>query len=183
MTPRQRRFVECYLVSLNAAAAAREAGYAENSAANRGHRLLQMPVVRAAIDAATRERAAQAEIEQLAVLRELRTIFLSSVNDYEIDSENRVQVKPGVPASAIKAVSSVRWHRDYDFDGKLRGEVVKITLWDKPKALSLAMRFLGILHDKLEVTTGEEAARKMIAEAAGNFDKLINQIGARVGKK
>ena len=38
-------------------------------------------------------------------------------------------------------------------------------------------------HDKLEVSTGEEAARKMIAEAADDYKKTIGQIVARVRKK
>jgi phage terminase small subunit len=51
LTPLQLRFVEAYLVSRNAAAAAREAGYAASSAPMRGYELLMKPHVVAALRA------------------------------------------------------------------------------------------------------------------------------------
>ncbi len=59
MTPRQHRFVEEYLVDLNATQAARRAGYSAKSAAGRGSRLLRNPAIAAAIEKAQDQRAAR----------------------------------------------------------------------------------------------------------------------------
>lgn len=57
MTPKQCRFVEEYLIDLNAAHAARRAGYSKRSAAQQGYRLLADAAVAGAI---AREQAARA---------------------------------------------------------------------------------------------------------------------------
>jgi phage terminase small subunit len=57
MTPKQCRFVEEYLIDLNAAHAARRAGYSERSAAQQGYNLLRDKTVAAAI---AKEQAARA---------------------------------------------------------------------------------------------------------------------------
>ena len=53
---RQSRFVEEYLIDLNATAAAKRAGYSEKTAYALGARLLKHPDVAKAIDAAIQER-------------------------------------------------------------------------------------------------------------------------------
>lgn len=58
MTPKQRRFIEEYLVDLNAARAAKRAGYRAKWAASRGYHLLQNPAVAAAVAKAQAKRAA-----------------------------------------------------------------------------------------------------------------------------
>ena len=153
MTPKQKRFVERYLLHLNASKAAEEAGYAAGTAGAQGSRLLQNPAIKEAIDDSAAERSAAAKVEQEKVLRELHTVLNSSIGDYEVDEDGRVRVRPGVPPEAIRAVRSVRWRREYDFDGNLRQETMQLTLWDKPKSLSLALRYLGLLTDRIEVET------------------------------
>ncbi|MFD2936329.1 terminase small subunit [Spirosoma flavum] len=51
LTDKQRRFVEEYIKDQNGAAAARRAGYDENSARQQAHENLTKPYIRAAIDA------------------------------------------------------------------------------------------------------------------------------------
>lgn len=60
LTPKQQRFVDEYLIDLNASAAYRRAGYVaktENVAAVEGHRLLSNPNVRAAVEAGKAQRS------------------------------------------------------------------------------------------------------------------------------
>lgn len=71
MTPKQRRFVEEYLVDLDAAAAARRAGYSERTARQIGYENLTKPDVAAAIAAARAERAARTELTQDMVVKGL----------------------------------------------------------------------------------------------------------------
>ncbi len=60
---RQNLFVAEYLVSRNASAAAKAAGYSVGRAKQTGHRLLQHPAVASAIDKADRERRARLGLE------------------------------------------------------------------------------------------------------------------------
>jgi phage terminase small subunit len=71
LTPKQQRFVQEYLVDLNATAAARRAGYSEQTAEQQGYRLLRNVQVAAAVEAAQKARADRVEVTQDYVLRRL----------------------------------------------------------------------------------------------------------------
>ena len=71
MTPRQRRFVDEYLIDLNATAAALRAGYARSTAEDQSYRLLKQPEIAAAIGAAQKERAERLRLTQDYVLGNL----------------------------------------------------------------------------------------------------------------
>lgn len=72
LTPKQARFVEEYLVDLNATQAAIRAGYSVKSAAIQGHENLRKPNIQAAIIAAREERTKRTEITQDYVLKTIR---------------------------------------------------------------------------------------------------------------
>ncbi len=70
LTPKQQRFVDEYLIDLNAAAAAIRAGYSRNSARQIGDENLSKPVIAAAVAKAKRERSAATKIDAEWVLRQ-----------------------------------------------------------------------------------------------------------------
>ena len=70
MTPKQKRFVEEYLVDLNAAAAARRAGYAKGSA----WRLMRHRAVAAAIEEAQEKRAQRTRVSADRVVTEIAKV-------------------------------------------------------------------------------------------------------------
>lgn len=70
MTPKQRRFVEEFLIDLNASAAARRAGYAEGSA----WRVVRRPAVAAAIAEAQAARAERTRVTADKVVTELAKV-------------------------------------------------------------------------------------------------------------
>ncbi|WP_262268627.1 terminase small subunit [Microvirga yunnanensis] len=72
LNDKQTRFVEEYLVDLNAAGAARRAGYSARSAAPIGHANLRKPDIAAAIAAAREARSARTGLTQDWVLDRLR---------------------------------------------------------------------------------------------------------------
>ncbi len=74
MTPRQRRFVEEYLVDLNATGAAKRAGYTVRSAKDHGYRLLKNPAVAAAVAKAQAKRAARTRVSADRVVTELAKV-------------------------------------------------------------------------------------------------------------
>ena len=71
MTPKQERFVEEYLVDLNATQAAVRAGYSEKTAQMIGSENLSKPMIAAAVAAAQAERSERTEITQDYVLSEI----------------------------------------------------------------------------------------------------------------
>ncbi|MCZ6860512.1 MAG: terminase small subunit, partial [Alphaproteobacteria bacterium] len=74
MTPRQRRFVEEYLVDLNATGAAKRAGYTVRSASDHGYRLLRNPAIAAAVAKAQNKRAARTRVSADRVVTELAKV-------------------------------------------------------------------------------------------------------------
>lgn len=71
LTPRQQRFVDEYLIDLNATQAAIRAGYAENSARVTAARLLTKADICAAVSEAQNKRAAKLELTHEWVLSKL----------------------------------------------------------------------------------------------------------------
>ena len=72
MTPKQERFVQEYLVDLNATQAAIRAGYAKKRADAIGYENLRKPEIAKAIEAAQSKRAKRIEITQDYVLERLK---------------------------------------------------------------------------------------------------------------
>lgn len=164
LTPRQARFVEEYLVDLNATQAAIRAGYSKKTAQEQGSRLLSNVIVAAAIEAAKGERSKRTEITQDMVLRELAKIGFSDIRKVikwgettvraDVDDEGKEVERPyhGIAlidsseidddtAAAIAEVSEGR-------DG------LKVKLHDKKGALVDIGRHLGMFNDKLDLTSG-----------------------------
>lgn len=71
LTEKQKRFVEEYLIDLNATQAAIRAGYSENSAMEQGYQLLQKTSVQHAIQQAQHKRSKRTEISQDDVIKGL----------------------------------------------------------------------------------------------------------------
>lgn len=74
LTPKQARFVEEYLVDLNAAAAARRAGYSHKRSEAIGYDLLTKADIQSAIEVAQRERSARTGITADRVIAEIAKI-------------------------------------------------------------------------------------------------------------
>ena len=91
LTPRQSRFVEEYLISLNATDAARRAGYSEKTADRIGPELLGKTCVSAAIEKARLKLSLKAGRKALDVLRDIQ----------EVSQEARV---PGNFSAALRGL-------------------------------------------------------------------------------
>ena len=74
LTPKQARFVEEYLVDLNATQAAIRAGYSETTARAIGYENLTKPDIQQAIQERQAKRSARVELTQDEVVRDLREL-------------------------------------------------------------------------------------------------------------
>jgi len=148
-TPKQERFVQEYIIDLNATQAAIRAGYSAKTANEQGARLLTNVSVRSEIDEALAARAKRTEIDADRVLLELRRLaFFDIRRIFNADgSLKRITDLDDDTAAAIMSVEMV----EIGTDGQLAISK-KYKASDKKGALELAMRHLGMLKDKLDLT-------------------------------
>lgn len=150
LTPRQQRFVAEYLIDLNATQAAIRSGYSAKTAEVQGPRLLGNVRVADAIAKAMKAREKRTEITQDRVLQELARIAFFDIR--RLYNANGTLKKPhelddeaAAVLSAVEVVESLA--------GGQEGVIAttkKAKVFDKGNALTLAMRHLGMLKDKME---------------------------------
>lgn len=156
LTAKQQRFVDEYLVDLNATQAAIRAGYSKKTAGSIGEENLKKPEIAAAVAARQAKIAEKLEITQERVVAELAKLGFCNMQDY---------MRPGFDGDPVLDFSALT--RDQaaaltevtveDFkDG--RGEDardvrrVKFKLADKRAALVDLGKHLGMFKDRVEHT-------------------------------
>lgn len=153
LTPKQARFVEEYLVDLNATNAAKRAGYAAKTSYSIGQRLLKHVEVQNAIGVAQKRREARTEITQDKVVREIAKIAFGDPRSVMTWGPNGVTLKASneIPDDAAAFVAEVS-ESTTESGGSLR-----LKTNDKLKALELLGKHLGMFGDNwLKVSGGLE---------------------------
>lgn len=146
LTQKQQRFVDEYLVDLNATQAAIRAGYSEKTAKVIGSENLSKPAIRSAIQAGKQQLQAQTGITKERVLRELGLVGFGDIRKlYDERGELRPIHELSAEEAAQLAGVEVQQHRGDDDDQPVY--VRKIKRWDKVKALELLGRHLGLWSD------------------------------------
>ena len=156
MTPKQKRFVEEYLVDLNAAAAARRAGYAKGSA----WRLMRHREVAAAIEEAQEQRAQRTRVSADRVVTEIakvafgdpRRLFSWGPGGIELRESSELTE---AEAALVSEVSETR---------TAAGGTRKIKLHCKMTALTALAKHLGLFGN------GRKAALLRAAAQNGATD-------------
>lgn len=148
MSEKAKRFVEEYLIDLNATQAAIRAGYSARSAGNTGSRLLKQSAVREAVEKAQAERSRRTGVNTDRVLMELAK--LAFVNPVDLMDLEEGKTLSGADPDDLACIASFRVKYD-------RGEVAEreIKLCDKTKALELCGKHLGMFVDRKEITDKE----------------------------
>jgi phage terminase small subunit len=151
---KQQRFVDEYLLDLNATQAAIRAGYSRKTAFIIGHENLKKPNVAAALAAAMQARAAATGVTQARVLQELAILDFSDPRHYQIDDQGNLTLAEGVPPAALRAVSSIKKKVRHVGLGEQAETIyeTEIKFWDKVGALRLTAQHLGMLLEKRELS-------------------------------
>lgn len=157
MTKKQKRFVEEYLIDLNATQAAIRAGYSPETAYSIGSENLRKPEIRACIEKAMAERSKRTGVNQDRIIMELAKIGF--LNPKDLVNFDEATVKEEAAEEDLAAIASVRVKSFPTKDGE--GIEREIKMYDKPKALELLGRHLGMFKDKVEVSGLEEEKKKL----------------------
>jgi phage terminase small subunit len=156
LTAKQKRFVEEYLIDLNATQAAIRAGYSPTTAGEIGAENLKKPQIRNAVDKAIAERSKRTGINQDRVLLELAKIgFLNAADVINMDEAT---IRGDANREDTAAIASVKVKRIPTEEGDIVEREVKA--YDKIKALELLGKHLGMFTDKLNVNA--EMAVKIV---------------------
>ena len=136
MSPLQVRFVEEYLLDLNAAEAARRAGYSKRTANQKGYELRQKPEIQEAIIIAKKARSERTEVDQDWIIERL------------VENVERAMTVEPVMVGGEKT-------GEYTYQGSVAN-----------KALELLGRHQGMFTDNLKLsgglkTTHEEALKEL----------------------
>jgi len=159
LTPKQARFVQEYLIDLNATQAAIRAGYAPTYANRQANQLLDIPRLAEAVARAKGARAKRTEITQDMVLKELGKIAFGDQRGVMEWGADGVTLRESSELTDDEAamVAEVAETKTKD------GGSIRLKTNDKVGALQLVGKHLGMFADRLKVeqVAGEDEKRIM----------------------
>ena len=157
LTHKQERFVQEYLIDLNATQAAIRAGYSEKSAHVTGHETLNKPYVASAIAEAQKSRADRTEINADWVLKRLHAEAVADLADiYDHNGSIRpIHEWPVIWRQGL--IQGVKHTEVRDSEGNSTGEfVVEVKLPDRIKRIELIGKHVNV-----------QAFREQVAHSGG----------------
>ena len=172
LTLKQERFVAEFGKDLNATQAAKRAGYSVKTANKIGSENLAKPAVWAAIQQAHQQAITDAVMSGQEILEELTIIGRTDVTVFHDAAGQPIPVSQWTPQMG-RQVSKIEVVRKNVAAGDGHTDtVLKVSMWDKHKALETLAKYRGIattkidLNVRLEDQKALEAARPRIALAA-----------------
>lgn len=146
LTEKQRRFVDEYLIDLNATQAAIRAGYSAKTADQQGSRMLANVKVQQEISEKMAERSKRTGVNQDRIILELARIAFLKMTDV-VDSEGRI--KEDASEDDLACIESIKYkHSDTETGSSTEREVKTAS---KLKAMELLGKHLGMWNDRLDV--------------------------------
>lgn len=153
LNAKQKRFVDEYLIDLNATQAAIRAGYKKTEYTDtNANKLLENTRIREAIDKAMAERSKRTGINQDRVIQELARIAF--VNPQNVINAENGSVREDATEDDLACIQAVKVKTMSGDKGW--SEEREVRLNDKMKALELLGKHLGMFTDKVELDTDME---------------------------
>ena len=164
LTDKEQRFVDEYLIDLNATQAARRAGYSGKTARSIGSELLTKPRIAEAIAEAKRFRSERTRIDQDRVLREYARLAFANMRDFAQWTAEDVRFIPSEDLdpndSAAVAEVSVTEKESRGVTTRIR----KMKLHDKKGALDSVARHLGMFDGKKGPEEDQQVIIRVVRE-------------------
>jgi phage terminase small subunit len=159
LTAKQRRFVDEYLIDLNATQAAIRAGYSAKTASQIGEQNLRKLEIQAVLTERMKDREKRTEITQDKVLAELAKIGFSDIRKAVKWGDGIAVADP--ESGAIEIVNGISLIGSDQIDDATAASIsevsqtaqgLKVKMHDKRAALVDIGRHLGMFKDKVELT-------------------------------
>lgn len=147
LTVKQQRFVEEYLIELNATQAAIRAGYSRRTARQIGEENLTKPDIAKCIREVLEQRRNQCQVKGDALVEELQKVAFSDIRQaFTTDLHGRVRLKTitEIPEGTARGIASIRSVTCEHKDGRITRRT-SVRMHDKFTALSLLAKHLGYL--------------------------------------
>lgn len=164
LTDKQRRFVDEYLIDLNATQAAIRAGYSAKTADQQGSRMLANVKVKQAVAEKQAQRSKRTGVNQDRVVLELAKIAFVNISDL-VDTDTAT-ILPTARKEDLACIESVKYKQMPTKSGDM-GVEREVKIASKLKALELLGKHLGMWSDKFNVTV----------EKSEKLDDIISQLG------
>lgn len=175
LNPKQQRFVDEYLIDLNATQAAIRAGYSPKTATAIASENLSKPSISAAIACAMAERSKRTGITQDRILEELAKVAFIKLTDI-VDDTGRI--KAGATDEDRACIESIKYKRTDTDTGYSEEREVKAS--SKLKAIELLMRHTGMLDSRIskeQLKLNREKFEYEKEKAAGAFQEYEDMDG------
>lgn len=168
MTPKMERFVDEYMIDLNATQAAIRAGYSKKTAQRIGSEVLSKPLVQAEIQKRRKSAAEKLEITRDRVLKELAAIGFSNITDFVTVAGRVIYIKDTgeVPVDKLPALASVK-------EG-MAG--IEVKLHDKVRALEMLGKYLGLFDGQTAEDKDKENNLFEAIQEASDENLNLNEI-------
>lgn len=166
MTPKQQRFVEEYLIDLNATQAAIRAGYSADTAYSIGNENLSKPDIAEAITALKAKRSEKTGIDAAWLLTRLAKEADADLNDI-YDEEGGLKPIADWPLIWRQGlVGGIKTIEERDDEGKVTGIIREVKLSDRIKRLELIGKHVDVQAFKERVEHSGAMALHVSAEDA-----------------
>lgn len=168
LTPKQAQFVAEYLVDLNATQAAIRCGYSERSAQVQGARLLSNAMIKAALNDAKAERAAETKIDARYVLKRLADENEADIADLYDEQTGALLPVHKWPLIWRKGlVQGIDVFEERDKDGNVIGHTRKVKIDSRIKRTELIGKHVNVKAFEEQIAvTGLDALADRLARAS-----------------
>ncbi len=146
LTLKQQRFVDEYLIDLNATQASIRAGYSVKTAKEQGSQNLTKLNIQQAISEKMAERSRRTGVNQDRVVLELAKIAFVKMTDIV---DNQGKIKSTATEDDLACIESMKYKESESETGSSVEREVKIS--PKLKALELLGKHLGMWNDRMDV--------------------------------
>lgn len=156
LTPKQAKFIDEYLIDLNATQAAIRAGYSKKTAKVIGYENLTKPYIAEKIQENRDELKERAKIDQEWVLDRYKLLAAYRIEDFFGD-DGTMKPLSEIPKDALYAIQGVEVDTRTTRYGKkteIKSFIQKFKLPDKRATLDSIAKLLGLVVERVSATVG-----------------------------
>lgn len=177
LTPKQARFVEEYLIDLNATQAAIRAGYSVHQARSIGHQNLLKPAIAEAIAAAQAARAQRTAVDADWVLRRLADEAIADLADI-LDENGAVRPVKDWPLIWRQGLVAGFEVAENTVEGVKVGQTVKVKLSDRIKRIELIGKHVNVqaFREKVDISNPDGSLAPKVIDASKLSTEALREL-------